>query len=126
MRWSKLLPTPHVAHSVSFTSQAFARLRAVLIEQLFSKVSKVSSFFFQVKQEKQEKQVTFPKNGNLTEGKILGRLRITIFGNKICKIWKYKKLREKNPGNLDKASFDKNCYRVVPCYWPTTTALPAG
>ena len=30
----------------------------------------------------QEKQETFPKFGNLTEGKIFGRLRISIFGKK--------------------------------------------
>ena len=36
-------------------------------------------FFFQEKQEKQEKQETFPKFGNLTEGEILGTLRIPIF-----------------------------------------------
>ena len=62
-------------------------------------------FFFQ---EKQEKQETFPKIENLTEGKIFGRLRIPIFGNKFWKIWKNTKLRKKKNGNLDKTSFDKN------------------
>ena len=39
-------------------------------------------FFSLEKQEKQEKQETCPKFGNLTEGKIFGRLRIPIFGDK--------------------------------------------
>ena len=42
-----------------------------------------SSFFPQEKQgkqEKQEKQEMFLKFGNLTEGKMFGRLRIPIFG----------------------------------------------
>ena len=52
-------------------------------------------FFFQ---EKQEKQETFPKIENLTEGKIFGRLRIPIFEEKKWKMSKYtvKKMREKN------------------------------
>ena len=74
------------------TSLVYCLLRAVLIEQLFPPIFPL---FSQEKQEKQEKQVTFPKFGNWTEGKIFGRLRIPIFGNKIWKIWKYKKLREK-------------------------------
>ena len=42
-------------------------------------------FFFQEKQQKMEKQETFPKFGDFTEGKIFGRLRIPIFGKKIGK-----------------------------------------
>ena len=68
--------------------KAYDRLRAVLIEQLFEKKS---SFF--PKQEKQEKQVTFPKFQNLTEGKIFGRLRIPIFGNNFWKTWKYENMK---------------------------------
>ena len=52
-------------------------LRAVLIEECFFLDFSV---FFQEKQEKQEKQETFPKFGNLTEGKIFGTRRIPIFG----------------------------------------------
>ena len=39
-------------------------------------------FFFQEKQEKQEQLETFPKFGNLTEGKLFGRVRIPIFGKR--------------------------------------------
>ena len=62
-------------------------LRPVLINDFFL----FFLFFFQEKQEKQEKQETFPKIGNLTEGKIVGRLRIPICGTKNWKVWKYKK-----------------------------------
>ena len=51
----------------------------------FSKFSPCS-FCFQDKIEKQEKQETFTKLGNLTEGKIFGRLRIPIFGKKNLEI----------------------------------------
>ena len=69
------------------------RIRAVLIEQLFSNFS---SFFFEEKQEKKGKQEAFPKFGNLTEGKIFGRLRIPILGTKNGKYGNTKKLRENN------------------------------
>ena len=59
-------------------------LRAVLIEQHFPRFS---SFSFQ------EKQETFAKFENLTDGKIFGT-RVPVYGKK-WKIWKYKKLREK-------------------------------
>ena len=49
--------------------------------------------FFQEKQEKPEKQETFPKLGNLAEGKIFGRLRIPIFGNNFWKTWKYENMK---------------------------------
>ena len=48
--------------------------RVVLMEQLKKKVL----LYFQKKKGKQEKQETFPKLGNLTEGKMLGRLHFTI------------------------------------------------
>ena len=53
---------------------------------------------------------TFPKFGNLTEGKTFGRLRIPIFGGKKWKIWIdiQKIARKKNSGNSHKKSFDKN------------------
>ena len=44
-----------------------------------------------------KKPVTSPKFRNFTEAKIVGRLRIPIFGNKIGKIWKSQKCaRNKN------------------------------
>ena len=75
--------------------KAYDRLRAVLIEQLFEKKS---SFF--PKQEKQEKQVTFPKFQNLTEGKIFGRLRTPIFGKKIGKYGNTKNCAEKKKNSV--------------------------
>ena len=46
---------------------------------------------------------------SLTEGKIFGRLRIPILGQKKRgKYGKTKNWAKKNPGNLDKKSFDKN------------------
>ena len=50
-------------------------LRAVLIEQRFSK-------FYSFFKEKQGKQETFLKYANLAEGKVFGRLRIPIIGRK--------------------------------------------
>ena len=73
-----------------------------------------------------EKQETFTKFGNLTEGKIFGTLRVPIFGKKAkifetfripilwsiwkkkCEVWKYRKLGEKKTRNLDQKTFDKN------------------
>ena len=79
-------------------------VRADLIEQLFHNFS---FFFFQEKQEKLEKQETFPKIGNLTEGKIFGRLRIPIFGEKNGKYGNTKKCAKKHL-EIDKMSADKN------------------
>ena len=39
-------------------------------------------FLFQAKQEKQEKQETFPMLGNLRKGKMFGRLGVPSFGEK--------------------------------------------
>ena len=69
--------------------------------------SKFSSFFFQQKQEKHEKQETFPKFGNLPEGTIFARLRIPIFGKKGT-YGNTKNCAKKKSGSLDKKSFDKN------------------
>ena len=52
-------------------------------------------FLFLLQEEKEEKQATFLKFGNSTEGKIFGRLRTPISGEKKRKIRKYKTLREK-------------------------------
>ena len=54
--------------------------RAVII--LSSKIFPLIFLFVEKKQEKQEKQETFPKVGNLTEGKLIGRVRIPIFRKK--------------------------------------------
>ena len=73
----------HTLESVSLLSTRYV-LGPFLSSNFFSKFS---SCFFQEKQEKQEKQEAFPKFGNLREGKMFGRLRILIFGNKNWKIW---------------------------------------
>ena len=52
-------------------------LRAVLIEQLFFQMS---LYFFQEKQETQEKQEIFPNFGSLTEGEYLECLVFQYFG----------------------------------------------
>ena len=70
-----------------FVPKSLGVVRAVLIEQLFSRFS---SFF-----PNRKKQETFPKFRNLTEGKTFG-MRIPIFGKTSWKIWKYKTLGEKN------------------------------
>lgn len=57
-------------------------LRPVVIEQPFSKLS----FFVGNTAETKNKN---PKFEDLTEGKVLGRLRIPIFGNKIWKLLEY-------------------------------------
>ena len=67
---------------------------------------------FQIFPKKQER---FPKFGNFTEGKMFGRLRITIFGEKKREIWKYKKLREKNTGNLDKSPSIRTALIISHC-----------
>ena len=60
-------------------------------------------FFFQQKQE------TFPKFGNLTEGRIFGTLRSPIFGGKKekNKTWKYKKNARKKNLEIQNASIRK-------------------
>ena len=68
--------------------------RAVLVRQLFPKFS---SFFFQ------EKQETFQKFGNLTEGEIFGTLRIPIFGKTNGKYGSAKIAKKKESGNVDKS-----------------------
>ena len=71
------LDWPWVGEFVGFT--IIIIFRAVFIEQLFPQ--NFPLFFFSPNN-RQEKQETFPKFGNLTEGKKIGRLRIPIFGNK--------------------------------------------
>ena len=72
------VPPPEMLMFCPQASSLYRVVRAVLIEQLF--FPNFSSFFSQEKQKKQEKQETFPKFGNLTEGKIFGTLRFPIFG----------------------------------------------
>ena len=72
----------------------------VLIEQLFSQTFLL---FFQ-EQGKQEKQETFPKFGNLTEGKIFDTLRIPASHSNICgkekKNMEIQKMRKKKKGEI--------------------------
>ena len=63
------------------------RLRSVLIEQLCRSHRAIFfpfffRFFFSKGRKKQEKQETFPKLANLTEGVMFGRLHIPVFGKK--------------------------------------------
>ena len=55
------------------------------------------SFYFLSKKNRQKpgKQQSFPKFWNLTESKIFGTLRITIFNIRNWKIWKCKKKSDK-------------------------------
>ena len=71
-------------------------------------------FFFREERNKQEKQETFPEFGNFTEGKIFGRLRIPIIGEKKWKMWKYQKVREtKNLEILTKNPSIRTAYRRI-------------
>ena len=68
-------------------------------------------FFFQENQENQENQETFPKFGNLPEGKIFGTLRIPIFGkNKAGENIEIRKIARQKILEIEicKRSFDKN------------------
>ena len=62
-----------------------------------------SNFFPQIFlffcQEKQEKQEAFPMFGNVTEGKIFGRLRIPMFGKKKGKYGNTKNCAKKKLGS---------------------------
>ena len=64
-----------------------------------------SSFF--PKQEKQEKTGNVSKVWKLNWGQNVWNASHSNIWKKKWKIWKYKKLREKKTGNLDKTSFDK-------------------
>ena len=85
------LPTINCFSLATSRYLSYIAIRAVLIEQLFPKIF---SLFFQEKQEKREKQETFPKFGNLTEGKIFGRLRIPMFGRKKWKVLEIQKIAQ--------------------------------